>query len=100
MGISIACGTEVKGHSSRKAERHGLRASPGSAAGRLRGTALEPILGQQQKPLTVSMLSQLGPPTVHFSSGCQARVPSVPAVAQGAVPSALTTMPLSGLLLF
>lgn len=66
--------------------------------GRLRGTALEPVVGQQQKPLAVLMLLQLGPPMAHLPfSGCQALVPSVPAAAQGAVPSAVTAMPLSGL---
>lgn len=86
MGISIACGTEVKGHSSRKAERHGLRAYPGSAAkaaGCLEAFSARPTYG-----------------SFALSSGCQARAPSVPAVAQGAVPSAVTAMPLSGLLLF
>lgn len=86
MGTSIACGTEVKGHSSRKAERHSLRAYPGSAAkaaGCLDVFAARPAYS-----------------SLALSSGCQALVPSVPAVAHGAVPSVVTAIPLSGRLLF
>lgn len=86
LGISIACGAEVKGCSSRKAERHGPRACPGSAAevaGCLDALAARSAYG-----------------SLALSSGCQALVHSVSAAAQVALLSAVTAMPLSGLLLF